>query len=241
MQTTIIINPHYEHLRQFIEQLPDHFLQTGEYIHKGRNQIKKFNIDNLTVNVKRYRIPFFVNRIIYNNFRPTKAKRAYEYALRLRNLNINTPEPVAYITRTKCGILEFCYFISIQVSYPRRCYEFGDAPLQSIAPVIKALARYTAHLHDLEIYHRDYSPGNILFDEINGKWEFCIVDINRMGFGKVDIKDGCKNFARLWGNTDMFRLLAQEYAIARHFDPNECVRLVLKYRNEIMAKNRRKM
>lgn len=230
MKTTITIHPKYEYLRQFIEQLPNNFSTSGEFIHDGRNQIKKFTTHDITVNVKRYRIPFFVNRFIYNTFRPTKASRAYEYALKLRSMDINTPEPVAYITQTNCGILEFSYFISIQVAYPRRCYEFKDAPLDTIAPIVKALAQYAARLHELGVYHKDFSPGNILFDEINGQWEFCIVDINRMEFVEVSMKKGCKNFARLWGQDDMFRLLAQEYGVARHFDPDECVRLVLKYK-----------
>ncbi|MEG0794980.1 MAG: lipopolysaccharide kinase InaA family protein [Odoribacter sp.] len=230
MHTTIIIHPKYEYLRRFIEQLPDDFLQSGEYIHDGRNKIKKFVTQGLTVNVKRYRIPFFLNRLVYNRFRPTKAERAYEYALKLRGMNVNTPEPIAYIVRSCGGMLEYCYFISVQVAYPRRCYEFKDASLPAVSSVVTALAQYTAHLHHLGVYHKDYSPGNILFDEINGQWEFCLVDINRMEFRKVNMVKGCRNFARLWGSEDMFRLLAQEYGLARHFDQNECVRLVLKYR-----------
>lgn len=232
MKTTIIVHPKYEYLRSFIEQLPACFLQSGEYIHNGRNQIKKFQIHEVTVNVKRYRIPILINRFIYNTLRKTKAQRAYEYALRLGEKGVNTPEPIAYIIQEKGGALYYSYFISIQVPYSRRCYEFKDAPINDIAPIIKALAHYTAHLHNLGVYHQDYSPGNILFDEINGKWEFCLVDINRMQFGKVSIKNGCKSFARLWGSTEMFQLLAREYALARHFNEEECVKLVLQYRKK---------
>ena len=44
--------------------------------------------------------------------------------------------------------------------------------------------------------HRDYSPGNILFDKIDGEYHFMLVDINRMSFGKISIDMGCANFAR---------------------------------------------
>jgi len=57
--------------------------------------------------------------------------------------------------------------------------------------------------------HRDYSPGNILFDKIDGEYHFMLVDINRMSFGKISIDMGCANFARLWGQKAFFELLCQ--------------------------------
>ncbi len=51
-----------------------------------------------------------------------------------------------------------------------------------------------------------------------------------MHFGEVDIKKGCANFARLWGQTPFFILLGKEYARSRGMDEEECVRLVLHYR-----------
>lgn len=66
--------------------------------------------------------------------------------------------------------------------------------------------------------HRDYSPGNILFDKIDGEYHFMLVDINRMSFGKISIDMGCANFARLWGQKAFFELLAREYARARNTD-----------------------
>ncbi len=232
MSVKTVINPRYENLRDFITSLPGEFTRGGQYVHKGRNEIKVFEAGGLHLNVKRYRIPLFINRLIYAYFRAPKAERAYTYALRLLEKQIRTPEPVAYMIEKKNGILGYSYFISIQMPYSRRFYEFGDAPLTGNEDIIRAFARYTASLHEAGIYHKDYSPGNILFDTVEGKPEFCIVDINRMEFGKVDIKKGCANFARLWGQKHFFLLLACEYAKARGFDETECCRLVMDFRKK---------
>ena len=68
-----------------------------------------------------------------------------------------------------------------------KLYEFGDADIEECKDVVKAFAQYTARLHEAGILHRDYSPGNILFDKIDGEYQFSLVDINRMSFGVVDI------------------------------------------------------
>lgn len=230
MAIKTVLNPSYDFLKDFVDTLPQQFSREGRYVHKGRNEIKVFETKGLLLNVKRYRIPLWINRVAYTFFRAPKAERAYQYALRLRQKKIDTPEPVAYLIEKKGGLLSFSYFVSIQVPYTRRFYEFGNAPLAGNEEIIRAFARYTAKLHEAGIYHRDYSPGNILFDLVEGKPEFCIVDINRMEFGEVSLKKGCANFARLWGQKHFFLLLACEYAKARHFDENECCRMVLEYR-----------
>jgi hypothetical protein len=62
--------------------------------------------------------------------------------------------------------------------------------------------------------------------------DFTVVDINRMEFGEVGLEKGCKNFARLWGRTDMFKLLAQVYASSMGYDQSRVEKLMLQYRNE---------
>lgn len=241
MSRTIVINPEYQHLKNFIHSLPEIFLKEGEYLHDGRNKIKIFEIQGLRINVKRYRTPIIFNRLIYTYFRQPKAVRAYHYALLLQAKEINTPTPVAYILETHCGFLGYSYFISIQVSYPRRFYEFGNAIINTEnEEIFKAFGKYTAGLHDQQVYHQDYSPGNILFDYANGQTEFCLVDINRMEFGPVSLKKGCANFARLWGPKVMFQIIAREYAKARNFNEEETCQEVLKARKKYWQKATRK-
>lgn len=83
------------------------------------------------------------------------------------------PVPIAYIEECKWGLIKYSYFISLQSSYRRNFYEFGNADVNDCRDVVIAFARYTARLHESDIMHRDYSPGNILFDKIDGEYHLC--------------------------------------------------------------------
>lgn len=226
----ITVNPKYEFLREYIVRLPGTFENEGVEIYSGRNLIKVMTIDGLEINVKRYGIPALINRLVYSSFRMSKGKRAFTYPSTLLQKGFETPEPIAYIEERENNLIGYSYFISLQSPYKRTFYEFGDADVENCRDIVIAFARYTASLHEAGILHQDYSPGNILFDEIDGEYHFSLVDINRMRFGKVSIKEGCSNFARLWGQISFFKLLAKEYAIARGSNENICVERVLFYR-----------
>ena len=58
-----------------------------------------------------------------------------------------------------------------------------------------------------------------------------IIDLNRIRFREVGMEEGCRNFERLPGTPEMFEILADEYAKARGFDAQECLKLILKYNN----------
>ena len=52
----ILINPKYEYLRPFVEQLtrPIFFARHGETLHSGRNIVKLFETDGMRLAVKSY-------------------------------------------------------------------------------------------------------------------------------------------------------------------------------------------
>ena len=237
---TVVIHPDYASCAGFIDRLPDIFPIEGETIYKSRNEIKVFEVNGIKLNVKQYKVPVFINRIIYTFFRTTKAFRAYTYALKLLSAGIETPLPIAYILLKKAGLIHQCYFISLQSPYTRNMYEFGKGSLNGRESIIRSLAHYKAKLHDLGVYHKDFSPGNILFQQTEDEVKFLLVDINRLQFRPVSIHKGCANFARLWGGDEMFRLIAREYAVARHADPDDCTRRVFKYRKRFWKRYTRK-
>jgi len=237
---TVVIHPSYASYTDFINRLPDIFHTQGETIYQGRNEIKVFDVNGVKLNVKKYKVPIYINRLIYTFFRTTKAYRAYTYALKLLARGIETPTPVAYIIFKRTGLIRQCYLISLHSSYTHTMYEFGKGSLKGREWIIRSLAHYTAKLHDSGIYHKDFSPGNILFQLSGDEVKFSLVDINRLQFRRVSIKKGCANFARLWGGDEMFRLIAQEYAVARHADRDDCIRWVLGYRKRFWRKYTRK-
>ena len=228
---TIDINPKYEHLRTFISQLPERMDDEGTYIYGGRrNLIKKFTApDGTCLNVKRYKKPLLHSNLVYSTgLRIPKGRRAFTYPFILLERNIDTPEAVAYIEDRRCGMLQHSWFISIQCPYSHMLYELGDAPENVYAPIATALAAFTAHMHEKQVLHLDFSPGNVLWErDSNGEYHFSIVDINRMHFGPVSMKEGCCSFIRLWGPKHFIELLVEEYARLRGFNTKEAIALTM--------------
>ena len=239
----VVVNPNYEYLRDWIEQIPSFFESSGNIIYKGRNILKVFAVDTDTsINVKRYRKPHFVNRIVYSFFRKSKACRAYHNTLLIAQKGFDTAESIAYIEIKRHMLLSDSYFISKQcpdVKEIRVCY---DGPLTGNERLIEAFARYSASLHEAGIYHLDYSPGNILFREENGQYTFILIDVNRMKFMPVNFDTGCRNFARLFTDDDIYKHIAMVYSQSREnsFSQEGTVRLMLKYKNDFLQWKARK-
>ncbi len=203
------------------------FDNEGQVIYTGRNTIKVFDTLAGCLNVKAYRVPSFFNRIIYTFFRKSKGRRAFEYPALMKRAFIDTPAPVAYMEERRFGLIYRSWLVTYQSALSHTMYELGDRDMSDAddRDLVMAFARFTAKMHESGVLHRDYSPGNILFDrDSDGKWSFSLVDVNRMSFGQVSVERGCRNMARLWGQPAMFRILASEYAMARNADPEKCLK-----------------
>ena len=240
----IVLNDKYAHLRTFIESLPDIFDKEGESIFLARNEIRLYDEGGFTLNVKSYKVPILINRIAYTFFRPSKASRAYEHALTLLSKGFQTPDPVAYIETKKSGLLHRSFFISLHTPMDghMRLFNDEDASNAGKEDLIKAFAEFTARLHEADVLHCDYSPGNILREKVDemGNYNFSLVDINRMQFRPVSVEMGCKNFRRMRGNDEFFRLCATYYAKGRGADVEQCVEAFLRYKYEDRKKRKRK-
>ena len=237
------INKKYEHLRRWLEKLPEQFEQLGEVIYDKRNQLRVIEApDGTLVNAKRYCVPRQPNRLVYSlGIRPPKGRRAFLYPTPLLERGIDTPEPIAYIEqRNRWGLLGESYFVSVQSPLSHTLYEFGDAQKGTYEEMARELGQFTALMHDREVLHLDYSPGNILWDKDDDGYHFAVVDINRMRFGQVNMKDGCATFRRLWGPKRFIELIARSYAQSRGFDEDETVRLTMEARTAFWTRYQRR-
>lgn len=225
----IIINSKYKHLKSFVENIPETFDTLGEIVHQARNTIRKTEYQNLILNIKSYKKPIFVNRIAYSFFRKSKAKRAYQYALRLIDAAVATPEPVAYIECFESKLLKKSYFISIHAENAKT---FRNYQYQNLTPeltdILQQMAEYVSDIHKKNIIHLDFSPGNILIEKTDAKYNFLLVDINRMKFKKVSANAGMMNFGRLCISNDKVEIIAKYYAKARNINENYCLKKMLK-------------
>ena len=236
----IVIHPQLAQFSDFVKTVPWQFDKGGRVIYKKRNEIRVFDVQGCQLNVKRFQIPHLINRIVYSFFRPSKAERSYQYALRFRKMAIETPQPVAYILIKSGGFLYDSYFISLQADYNRTMYEFGEGGVKGRVHILESFAAFTAAIHEKGIFHKDYAPGNILFKEENGAVQFCLVDLNRMRFGAVSVRKGCANFARLWGQQPFFDVVVRKYAEIRGADPAACLKSVLQARKKFWKRYTRK-
>ena len=231
----IVINPDYLDLSYFVKQLPSIFVKEGDMIYEARNQIKKFRVQDIDVVVKCYKIPIFINRIIYTLFRPSKAKRAYEYAISLLDKGIRTPQPIAYVEVKKNLFFYQGYFISRREEYPRMMREFYNA-IGTGEHILKEFAKFTLKVHEAGILHLDYSPGNILFEEVGNEVHFSLVDLNRMRFGTLSEKECLSNFDRISLSDEVTSCIVAEYSRLRGWDVADSVKTALCYKAKFWKK-----
>jgi serine/threonine protein kinase len=228
----LIIHPRYKHLTSFLENLPQAFHSEGTVIYKERNEIKVFDTGTEKITVKSFRVPNYFNRWIYTFFRRSKARRSYEHTLLLEEKEINAPASIAYLEEKRGGLLSRSYYVSAHINYPGLLRELDFRPLEEVKDLVEAFAHFTASIHNKEVLHIDYSPGNIMYEKTDGRYHFCLVDLNRMKFGKVGLNAACFNFRRLWGYEETIAHIAKIYAEDRGFDVDKCVSLTLHYFRE---------
>ncbi len=225
----VFIGDDFQDLSSFVRVLPVHFENGGTLIYEGRNKLKEFEIHGRKLIVKSYQLPHLINRVVYNSFRASKARRSYQYAQMLRKAGIGSPASVGFYSTGTWLLFGRSYFVSLKSECP---YTYRNLLEETFTgdkeKVLRAIARTTAALHENGFLHKDYSGGNILFRETDKGIEVEIIDLNRMRFGKVDIETGCKNFERLPGTHEMFVILADEYAKVRGFDADRCLELIEK-------------
>ena len=180
-----------------------------------RNTIKNVTAQNLDLNIKSFKVPHLVNRIVYSFFRKSKANRSFEYANDLIKKGINTPKPYAYFEYSDLNLLHKSYYVSEQLSYDLTYRELTtDLNYPDYDTILREFTRFTFDLHEKGVNFLDHSPGNTLIkkNDNTGKYDFYLVDLNRMNFHVMSFEDRMKNFAKLTSRKDMVAVMSNEYA-----------------------------
>lgn len=226
------IAPEYQELETFVHALPRIFPNEDKVIYKGRNVLKLFERGGKSYVVKRHCVPHLVNRLAYKWIRASKAERSFVYAQKLKGLGIGTPEPVAWTTESNWLLLGYSYLVTKHSQCPFTYRQFKQRDFKRKDEIIRAFARVTAKLHQNGILHKDYSAGNILFDDRGKEIKIEVIDLNRIRFCTVDMELGCRNFERIPGSDHSLEVIADEYGRCRNFPPEECLRIIKANRNE---------
>ncbi len=211
----ITFEPHPILNVQQIQTLLANFNESGELFGNGqRNQIKTFRVDGVNINVKSFKIPNIINRIIYKFFRKSKAKRSFEYAKKLGDVGIGTPRPIAFLENFNLIGLRDSYYVSEHLKYDltfRELVEIPDYPDRE--NILRQFTRFSYDLHQKGIEFKDHSPGNTLILKCGNEYGFFLVDLNRMDFhGSMPFELRMKNLSRLTPHQEMVAIMSNEYA-----------------------------
>ncbi len=189
-------------------------LKGTELGNQDRNKIKCFETEyGITVNVKAFKIPNLVNKVVYRFFRKSKAQRSFEYAQHLQKNGLGTPQPLAYLEAKSLLCFGKSYYVCehIEADYTYRDFT-KDFTIPNYEEILRAFTRFTFKLHENNILFLDHSPGNTLIKLEDGEPNFYLVDLNRMLFKPLSLDERIKNFARLTTHKKMVELMSDEYS-----------------------------
>ena len=210
------IHPDFKELEKSILDCISNFDQKGDLIYGGsRNSIKTFDVGHLILNIKAFKKPGFIKKIIYTFLRPSKAKRSFEYAEKLRSLSIGTPQPIAYIENKDFIGLSSSYYVCKHLEYDLMFRELVSEPEWPQHEIIlRQFTQFCFKLHEKGIEFKDHSPGNTLIKKIkDNHYQFYLVDLNRMNFHEhMGLESRMYNLRRLTPKLDMVSIIADEYA-----------------------------
>lgn len=216
MKNKLVFNPSFISNEKKVSDCIENFDTTGVVFIEGkRNKIKLFDIEGKKINIKSFKKPGIINKLVYKFFRKSKAKRSFEYASTLLENNIGTPQPVAFFEHHDFLGLNESYYASEHLETEltfRELVQIPDYPENEI--ILRQFTRFSFDLHEKGIEFLDHSPGNTLIKkESDGNYSFYLVDLNRMKFHEsMDFETRMKNLRRLTPQKAMIAVMSNEYA-----------------------------
>ena len=210
------IKEKYKANKESIEGFISEFDNSGELFVKGnRNSIKLFKLDALTLNIKSFKKPNIINKIAYRYFRKSKARRSFEFASKLMEMQIGTPQPVAFFENYDFVGLKESYYAC---EHLENVFEFREIvqneAFENRDFIIRKFTQFTFEMHEKGIEFLDHSPGNtLIYKNTDGSYSFFLVDLNRMKFHEtIDFKTRMKNLSKITHKKDMIEVMSNEYA-----------------------------
>ena len=211
-----LIHNKFKDLQERIVFLIDHFLIEGKILVNGqRNIIKLFEFEEITLSIKSFKKPNLINKIVYRYFRKSKARRSFEFASKLMEMQIGTPQPVAFFENYDFVGLKESYYAC---EHLENVFEFREIvqneAFENRDFIIRKFTQFTFEMHEKGIEFLDHSPGNTLIRKNNdGSYSFFLVDLNRMQFHEtLDFQTRMKNLSKITHKKDMIEVMSNEYA-----------------------------
>ena len=217
------VAPAFGHLTETLESLENHFELGDNVLYAKRNLIKRVPIDACDTVIKSFKPPRGLRAFIYGSVRKSKAVRSYENARRLRASGITTPEPIGVIEYRKNFRLKESFYITAhfdhQFTMEPVLKAIATAGVEGQSPetleqrnILKRFVRFTFDMHSAGAIHGDHNPNNTLVRKQQDRYEFAVIDLNRMHFGSPSLGKRMTDFSRLSDDHGVLRLIAETYA-----------------------------
>lgn len=157
-----VVHPDYARFEEFVRRLPQEDFPIDRVFCDRRNTVIATHDQGVPMVVKKYARPTLFNCFVYTFFRPSKAQRAYRYALRLARCGVETAAPIGYVHIYRRGIFHTGYFLCRFLPYPTLAdaKELDEDEKRQLGEDFIA---FTVSLHRHRLLPGDYNPGNILY------------------------------------------------------------------------------
>jgi hypothetical protein len=212
----IAIHPDFQKYKAELTSFIDSFDDAGILFVEGkRNKIKLFQCDDKVLSIKSFKVPNSINKIAYKFCRKSKARRSFEYANRLIELGIGTPQPIAFAENCSgFGLgrsFYACEHLDVDLTF-RELVEIPNYP--DYDTILSQFVSFCFQLHENGVEFLDHSPGNTLIKKVaEGKYAFFLVDLNRMNFlSEMSFEKRMKNLSHLTPRKDMVAQMSLEYS-----------------------------
>jgi len=154
--------------KAFNTQLLDfilNFKSLGDMFNDGdRNVIKTMTIGGMLVNVKSFRTPNIINKIVYRFFRKSKAQRSFEYAQYLENHDFGTPKPLGYFENSSALTFRDSYYASEHLKADLTYRELTtNLNYPNHEDILRAFTRFSFKLHQNGVPYPCSSLQNLHF------------------------------------------------------------------------------
>lgn len=228
-----VVNPKYEQLRSFIENILSHSYKVDKTYRNFRNIVEDITEKGIRMVVKTFKKPTEFNRIVYSFLRPTKAKRSYEYSLRLMENGVDVPEPIGYIEKNKGLFFHTGCYISLYTDFqPISDYLNRKVSDEDVKAFISSFAVYAADFHSKGFVHNDFNIDNILYKVEDGHFCFKLIDLNRVKFNNRSLQKCAKDLSNVHFKPEMMSLVISLYCQARNLDVEKFSRMIGKSRSK---------
>jgi serine/threonine protein kinase len=143
-----------------------------------------------------------------------KAYRAWQGGMALKEKEIDTPPPAAYLEKRKGLFLDESFFLTERVSDVQEIrFLFLRFSSEELRDLLASLGPHLSFCHQKGVLHRDLSDGNILVKkDKSGEFRFFLIDTNRIRIKKrITPLKRIKNLIRLGVPAEHQRYFLERY------------------------------